>query len=98
MKKIFSIVILAIVLYGAPGNGQSLCSTDRDDNFAAQFIVSGGSVKMPVGAFLLVRKNGKIGAIRLTSVAVSGQRRRGNLSTNPTSKAWVRSLWRPTTF
>ena len=33
-----------------------------------QFVVGGGSVKLPVGAFLLVRKSGEIGAIRLVKI------------------------------
>jgi hypothetical protein len=33
-----------------------------------QFVVGGGYVKLPVGAFLLVRKGGEIGAIRIVKI------------------------------
>jgi hypothetical protein len=33
-----------------------------------RFTVHGGVIKIPLGAFLLVRKNGEMGAIRITSV------------------------------
>src|SRR5580692_4824857 len=33
-----------------------------------KFVIEGGTVKLPVGAFMLVRKNGAIGAIRLVKI------------------------------
>lgn len=69
MKKTFLVTIVGIVMSSYFGIAQSRCSADsRSDNLATQFVVSGGSVKMPVGVFLLVRKNGAIGAIRLTNI------------------------------
>jgi hypothetical protein len=48
---------------------QTRCPMDtRDDDLATQFIVSAGSVEMPIGAFLLVRKGSEVGAIRLTGL------------------------------
>jgi len=69
MKKTLLVTIVGIVMSGYFGIAQSRCSADSPaDKLDTQFVVSGGSVKMPVGAFLLVRKNGAIGAIRLTNV------------------------------
>jgi len=63
------VVVLGAALNNGWGNAQLRCPMDsRDGNLATQFVVKGGSVKMPVGAFLLIRKDGKIGAIRLTNV------------------------------
>jgi hypothetical protein len=45
------------------------CPEDiRSDDLATRFVISGGTVMMPVGAFLLVRKSGHIGAIRVISI------------------------------
>lgn len=63
------VVILGIALSAAAGNAQLRCPLDsQNDNLAAQFVVRGTSIQMPVGAFLLVRKNGEIGAIRLKNI------------------------------
>ena len=69
MRRVFQAVVAGIVLSGQIVIAQSRCPLDsRADNLATQFVISGGSVKMPIGAFLLVRKNGEIGAIRLTRI------------------------------
>lgn len=48
---------------------QSNCQTGTDyDSAPAHFVISAGTVTMPVRAFLLVRKSGQVGAIRLTSI------------------------------
>jgi hypothetical protein len=71
------LLIVGTVLSGVAGHAQLRCSADsRADDLATRFIVSAGTVKMPIGAFLLVRKNGQIGAIRLTNI-------------DPTATEWV---------
>jgi hypothetical protein len=45
----------------------------RKAELATQFRIAGASIQMPVGAFLLIRKNGQLGAIRLVRVD-SGER------------------------
>jgi hypothetical protein len=69
LRKVFQVSILAIVLNGGSGNAQLRCPMDsRDDELASRFVVSAGAVKMPIGAFLLIRKKAEIAAIRLTSI------------------------------
>jgi len=62
-------LILGFVLSAALANAQAGCSGDNGAHDSAdQFAIRSTSIKMPVGAFLLVRKNGEIGAIRLTNI------------------------------
>jgi hypothetical protein len=69
LGKVFQVLMLGIVLSGGSGSVQLRCPLDsRDDEVATRFVVSVGSVKLPIGAFLLVRKKAEIGAIRLTSI------------------------------
>jgi hypothetical protein len=69
LGKTLLVVIVGMVLSDDSGNAQSRCPLDsRNDNLATQFVIRGTSIQMPVGAFLLVRKNGEIGAIRLTNI------------------------------
>jgi hypothetical protein len=69
IKRLFPVVVLIVILSRGTGNSQLRCPADtRADDLATRFVVSGGYVKIPVGAFLLVRKNGEIGAIRLTNI------------------------------
>ena len=64
--------ILGVVLGGFK-IAQSQCPTDGPTNGTAQqFVLGGGYVKLPVGAFLLVRKNGEIGAIRIVKIEPGG--------------------------
>jgi len=64
--------ILGVVLGGLRIE-QSQCPADGPtDGTAKQFVLGGGYIKLPVGAFLLVRKNGEIGAIRIAKVAPGG--------------------------
>jgi hypothetical protein len=70
-------VIVVIVVSGAAGHSQVRCPTDtRADDLATRFVIDGGAMKMPIGAFLLVRKGNEIGAIRLISI-------------DPTSTEWL---------
>jgi hypothetical protein len=63
------VVFVGVVLSCVSGHAQGRCPIDsRSDEFVAAFVIKGTSVKMPIGAFLLVRKNGEIGAIRLTNI------------------------------
>lgn len=72
-RKVFQAVVVGIVLSGQVVIAQTRCALDnRADNLATQFVISAGYVKMPIGAFLLIRKNGEIGAIRLTSIDPTG--------------------------
>jgi hypothetical protein len=64
-------LLVVIVLCGAAGYAQMRCPADtRPGDLATRFSITGGSVKMPAGAFLLIRKrkNGEIGALRLTNI------------------------------
>ena len=76
------VVIVGVALIGAVGYGQMPCfAGSRAEALTTDFVISGGRVKMPVGAFLLVRKNGKVGAIRLTKI-------------DPAATEWVgKSTW-----
>jgi hypothetical protein len=63
------LLLVGAALSGAAGQSQMRCPADsRADDLAALFIVSGGNVRMPIGALLLVRKKGQLGAIHLTSI------------------------------
>jgi hypothetical protein len=69
LRMVCQVVILGTVLSSELGKAQSRCPLDsRNNNLATQFVIRGTSIQMPVGAFLLVRKNGEIGAIRLTNI------------------------------
>ncbi len=69
LGKTLLVVIVGIVLNAELVNAQLRCPLDnRNDNLATQFVIRGTSIQMPVGAFLLVRKNGEVGAIRLTNI------------------------------
>src|SRR5262249_22125346 len=71
------LLIAGIALGSTGGDAQMRCPADsRTDHLATRFVISAGTVKMPVGALLLVRKNGQIGAIRLISI-------------NPTASEWL---------
>jgi hypothetical protein len=64
-----AIVAVGLALNSAAAQPQTRCKVDtRPDELATRFIISAGSVKMPLGAFLLVRKDSHLGAIRLTSI------------------------------
>ena len=74
--KTLLVVFVGIVFSGAAGYAQMRCPADtRPGDLATQFSIAGGSVKMPAGAFLLVRKKNELGAIRLLSI-------------DPTSTEW----------
>jgi hypothetical protein len=68
------IVVSVLLLLGTVGHAvgfaqQSRCPEEtRSDDFATRFVIHNGVIRMPAGAFLLVRKDGHIGAIRLTSI------------------------------
>jgi hypothetical protein len=58
-----------IVCCGIAAHAQLGCPADtRFGAIATQFTIRHGGIEMPIGAFLLVRKNGRIGAIRLTRI------------------------------
>ena len=68
-RRLNLVAVLGIGLMGEPGSAQVRCPEDkRAEDLATRFIVSAGSVRMPLGAFLLVRKKAEVGAIRLTSI------------------------------
>jgi hypothetical protein len=63
------LLTIGTVVSVAVGQAQMRCPSDsRGDDVATGFVVSAGSVTMPIGAFLLVRKGTQVGAIRLTSI------------------------------
>lgn len=63
------LLIVGTVLGSVAGYAQTRCPADkRADDVATRFVVSLRTVRLPIGAFLLVRKNGQVGAIRLTGI------------------------------
>jgi len=69
LRRVIHLVLAGIVLSGGLGKAQTRCPMDtRAGDLAKQFRIGGTSIQMPIGAFLLVRKNGQIGAIRLTNI------------------------------
>jgi hypothetical protein len=70
-------LIGVLVLSDTAVYSQTRCPADsRMEDLATRFIIHGGTIKMPIGAFLLVRKKTDIGAIRLISI-------------DPTSTEWL---------
>ena len=62
------ILAASAVFCSLSAHGQMRCPEDkRVDGASTRFVISIGTVTMPVGAFLLVRNGGQVGAIRLTS-------------------------------
>jgi hypothetical protein len=73
--------MLTMLLGSVPAHGQIRCPEDKgDDEASTRFVISIGTVTMPVGAFLLVRKQGQIGAIRLTSIDPAASRYEGKFN------------------
>lgn len=69
MSVLRMLVIGGMALSCTAGYAQTRCPEDkRADDHATRFVIGAGSVKMPIGAFLLVRKGFQIGAIRVTSI------------------------------
>jgi hypothetical protein len=69
LRRAFHLVLIGAILSGGLGMAQLRCPMDtRNSDLAAQFRIGGPSIQLPIGAFLLVRKNGEIGTIRLTSI------------------------------
>jgi hypothetical protein len=61
-------VCIVMMLCAMRGWTQSGCLTHPpDEGSAGVFVITGLIVQMPVGAFVLIRKNGSLAAIRLTS-------------------------------
>lgn len=75
LTGMFAVVLCA----NAYGQAQEMrCPQDkRSDADATRFKVSVGTVAMPVGAFLLVRKGSQLGAIRLTSLTPGANQAEG---------------------
>jgi len=72
MVKAFGVVAVLITLMGTFGQAQTACDVDSGSvGQSAQFLISAGTIKLPVGVFVLIRKSGHIGAIRLTQVDAS---------------------------
>jgi len=69
LRRAVHLLLAVIALSGSFGKAQSRCPADnRNSIHATQFRIGGSSIQLPIGAFLLVRKNGQIGAIRLTNI------------------------------
>jgi hypothetical protein len=63
------LLLMGAILSGAAGYAQTTCPADgRADGVAPGFVISAGTVTMPIGVFLLVRKGNQVGAIRLTGI------------------------------
>src|SRR5438045_1118044 len=91
LGKTLLVIIVGIVLNAELVNAELRCPLDnRNDNLATQFGIRGTSIQIPVGAFLLVRKNGEVGAIRLRTLIRPSQRIMGNLPTNHIFQAMLR--------
>jgi len=75
------VLTVGLALIGICRNAHSQCGMDtQKPNEPVEFVVSGGYVKMPVGAFLLIRKNTAIGAIHLTKLIPGGTEMEGKSS------------------
>ena len=73
LGKSILVGLFLTILGGDSGNAQARCAGDtRTEDLAMRFVISAGSISMPVGAFLLVRKDRRIGAIRLTGIDPTG--------------------------
>ncbi len=80
--KLCSIILVFIGLAVMPSNalGQTGCSPEDDTQ---TFTIGAGSfIRLPLGRFLLVRKKGHIGAIRITSISP-------DKSVQPRANEWV---------
>jgi len=61
----------------ARAEAQVRCPVDaRANDLATRFVITGGDIEMPIGAFLLIRKGNQLGAIRLVAIS-------------PTSTEWL---------
>jgi hypothetical protein len=69
-----------MLAYGQSTQERHCPQDKRSSADAGQFKVSVGTVTMPVGAFLLVRNGGQLGAIRLTSFTPGPNRAEGRSS------------------
>ena len=72
MKVVPSVIFYTLLASAcfAQGHAQRMrCPQDKSsEEVAPRFTVSIGTVSIPVGAFLLVRKNNQLGAIRITGI------------------------------
>jgi hypothetical protein len=73
LRKLLLVVTAAITMSACFVSAQTRCPADnRADDLATHFVIDGGDIEVPIGAFLLVRKGNEIGAIRLTSIDPTG--------------------------
>ncbi|HSS19549.1 MAG TPA: hypothetical protein VLL54_05705 [Pyrinomonadaceae bacterium] len=74
--KLFCVLAMAIIVSGVLACGQSPPGDEAAKSSANQptdkFVISPSVVVMPQGMFLLIRKGGKIGAVRFTSIEQGG--------------------------
>ena len=63
MKRALLVAALLGMALAASQSAHSQC-LPHQSSVPQQFVVGAGHVKLPVGAFLLVRKGGAVGAIR----------------------------------
>jgi hypothetical protein len=69
LRRVFLTITFDVVIGSAVVAAQVRCPADtRPGDRATQFHVGGSSIQMPVGAFLLIRKGGQIGTIRVTNI------------------------------
>jgi hypothetical protein len=69
--KLFCALAGALLSSGLPACGQSApagAGPEPEKSSTSQFVVGPFAILMPQGVFLLIRKGGKIGAIRFTSI------------------------------
>jgi hypothetical protein len=78
-KAVVRALLATYALVAANGHAQGRCPQDkRSGADATQFRVSSGTVRMPVDAFLLIRKGSQLGAIRLTSLVYNPNQAEGH--------------------
>jgi hypothetical protein len=69
LRRAVKIFVAAMIVGNGFAYAEVRCPLDtRLDDLATRFRIGGTSIQMPIGAFLLIRKNGQIGAIRLTDI------------------------------
>jgi hypothetical protein len=78
-------VVIALTMCGQ-AHSQARCPLDKQPEDAPRgFVIGGGSVSLPIGAFLLVRQVSSLGAIRLTTI-------KHDLTVQPRGSEWIGTM------
>jgi hypothetical protein len=78
-------VVIALTICGQ-ARSQARCPLDKQPEDAPRgFVIGGGSVSLPIGAFLLVRQGSSLGAIRLTKI-------KHDVTVQPRGSEWIGTI------